>query len=198
MFEWSCSPYDSANDKYYLPYFGKTSKVIQLMRQPSIPFITIYPINTNEVNCTGLATALEFCYTTDLPLEIRSPRQAFQFFTLTRASETVFGVTRSIQVTATPTSARCDGNSVRRRCCEIMDFSLQDQFSINSSNLAIGFGPNQDSHIMPQTLSSLKYSVSSRIVTMLSVINGVRVVSTSPRSPPLRLAWLHIGKFTVF
>jgi len=196
MYKWTCSPYDSANENYSLPYFGETSEVFELTWQISVVGVTyVYPINFNELNCTGLVTALEFCYTTTLPLKNPSSRNAFQFLTLTRTSHTEFEVTRSIQVTATPSQERCrSGNP--HRCCEIMEFSLQDQFNLITPNLAIGFGPQQDSQINPQRLFPGVYPMytASSHISSTSLNSGSKYNLNAPSTRTLRLSWLHLGK----
>ena len=144
MYEGTCSPYDSANDKY-LSYQGKHSAVFQLKWQSCLyrrP--TIYPINTNEVNCTGLVTALKFCYNTAIPRRNPFARVAFNFLLINRQPGNEFKVAKSIPVRAT-SKACCrnfDGQRRRRRCCEIMKFNTSDQFKITSSNVTaamVGF-----------------------------------------------------------
>ena len=131
MYEWTCSPYDSANDKYYLPYFGETSEIFQFTWQDSTAGVSyVYPINSNELNCTRLVTALEFCYTTTIPPSNNSVSEVFNFLLLNRQTGNVFEVVNSILVRANPSQANCM-NSNPRRCCEVMEFNPQDQFNIN-------------------------------------------------------------------
>jgi len=196
MYEWKCSPYDSAYDRYYLPYFGENSEIFQLTWENSLNEGSyVYPINDNELNCTGLVTALKFCYTTTLPLVNQSPRNAFLFFTLTRTSnaEFEFEVTRSIQVTATPSSTTCTQDDPHQ-CCEIKEFSLQDRFNITSPNLAVGFGPRQDSQIVRQGLSDGVYPIYTTSSHRSSAsLNLGRTYTLNPSGEEaLRLAWLHI------
>ena len=96
-------------------------------------------------------TALEFCYTTTTGLNDNSARDAFNFLLLNRQTGNVFEVVKSILVRANSSQATCV-NSNLRRCCEVMEFNLQDQFNITSPNLAIGFGPRRVSQINHQGL----------------------------------------------
>ena len=196
MYEWTCSPYDSANDKYYLPYFGETSEIFQFTWQPSTGGTTyVYPINSNQLNCTGLVTALEFCYTTTIAPIDNSARDAFNFLLLNRQTGNRFEVVKSILVRATPSQATCM-NSNPRQCCEIMAFNDQNQFSIHSSNLAIGFSPQRDSHIHHQGLFTglyLLYTASTHI-TSVSLNSETTANLKAPVDRSLRLAWLHISE----
>jgi len=197
MYEWKCSPYDSDNNKYYLPHFGEISEIFQLTWQDSLVDVSyVYPINEIELNCTGLVTALEFCYTTTLSPNNRSPRNHFQFLTLKKLMNTEFEVTRSIPVTSNPTSASCMGGHTPRRCCAIKEFSPQDQFNITSPNFAIGFGPRKDNKINQQGLFAdmyPTYTTSSHTYNMPLNLDSNYIFS-NPGETTLRLAWLHIGK----
>ena len=196
MYEWTCSPYDSANDKYYLPYFGETSKIFQFTWQTSPVGITyVYRINSNELNCTGLVTALEFCYTTTIAPSDNSAREAFNFLLLNRQTSNRFEVVKSILVRATPSQANCM-NSNPRRCCEVMEFNPQDQFNITSPNLAIGFGPQRVSQINHQGLLSDLYPMytTSTHLTSAPLNSGSTTDLNAPVDRSLRLAWLHISE----
>ena len=198
MYEWKCSRYDSANDKYYLPYFGETSQVFQLTWEPSPVGVTyIYPINSNELNCTGLVTALEFCYTTTLSPNNPTSRKFFNFQMLNMKIGNVFEVKKTIPVAATPT-ANCT-NSNQRRCCEIMQFDTQDQFNITSPNLAFAIVPQKGNNkVILQGLYEDMYPMYSGLFYEYS--NPLMDTTTldSPVNQSLRLAWLHVGESNFF
>ena len=196
MYEWKCSPYDSANNRYYLPYFGETSEVFQFTWQNSTAGVTyVYPISSNELNCTGLVTALEFCYTTTIAPNDSSARDAFNFLLLNRQTGNVFEVVKSTLVRANVSQANCMSSNPRR-CCEVMEFNLQDQFNITSPNLAIGFGPRQDSQINHQGLHFGLYPMytASTLIASFSLNSGATIELTAPDEQSLRLAWLHISE----
>ena len=196
MYEWTCSPYDSANDKYYLPYFGETSEIFQFTWQSSTVEKTyVYPINSNQLNCTGLVTALEFCYTTATGLNDNSARDVFNFLLLNRQTGNVSEVVKSILVRANPSQATCMSSN-SRRCCEVMEFNPQDQFNITSPNLAIGFGPRRVSQINHQGLFAGIYPMYSGFchLTSLSLSPGSTTNLNVLVEQSLRLAWLHVGE----
>ena len=145
MYEWRCSPYDSVRDEYYVPNFG-TSGLFLSWLVSTVGVTYVYPINSSELNCAGIVTALEFCYNATAFFDDKSTKNAFNFLLLNRQIDNVFEVTKVIQVTATPFQASCI-SGYPRRCCETMEFKLQDRFSITSPDLAIGFGPPQDNTI---------------------------------------------------
>ena len=186
---WKCSPYDSANNRYYLPYFGETSEVFKLLWQDSTVGATyIYPINSNELNCTGLVTALEFCYTT---LDL-FPSNLFNFKILSRELNNVFNVMKSIRIRANPSLRRCAFS----RCCEIMEFDIQDQFNITSStDLAIAFGPRQGLIKNHQGLFANSYPMYTGFyhVANVPLDTGSSADLNAPVEVSLRLAWLHIS-----
>ena len=197
-YEWTCSPYDTANDKYCLPDFGGNSSLFQLTWQDSTPEVAyVYSINSDELNCTGIVTALEFCYTST----IRDPsqRSAFLFLLFNRTSENMFEVLKSIQITATPSSATCMPSDPDR-CCEVQEFKVQEQFSLSSPNLAIGFGPRQDSTILQQGFPDGQHPMytafSHTTTTSLDLGKTYDLGKSSNQS--LRLAWMHIGKRRLF
>ena len=196
MYEWTCSPYDSANDKYYIPHFGETSEAFQWTWQSSSVGVSyIYPINSIDLNCTGLVTALEFCYTTTASIDDTSSRNAFNFILLNGPIRNRFEVTKTIQILATSFEATCRiANPLR--CCEIMEFNLQDQFNITSPDLAIGFDTRQDSNINHQGLHTSSYPMYSGLsyAASSSLSLGSTVSSRHPIEQSLRLAWLHIGE----
>jgi len=199
MYEWTCSPFDSASDRYYLPDNRDTSNIFQFTWQDSAYGVSyVYPINENKLNCTGLVTALEFCYTTAIPPNNPNSTNAFQFLTLTRKHNNTFEVTKSIQVTATPSEARCVNTTHIHQCCEIMKFHLQDQFTIATNNLAIGFVP-QNSTIKLQGWHAslyLNYTASSyKLVSSRVLGNNITELGDQGNNS-LRIFWLHIGKLT--
>ena len=196
MYEWTCSPYDSDNDKYCLPYFGETSEIFQFTWQSSTVGATyVYPINSNELNCTGLVTDLEFCYTTTIAPSDSSARKAFNFLLLNRQTGNRFEVVKSILVRANPSQANCMSSNPHR-CCEVMKFNPQDQFNITSPNLVIGFGPRRVSQINHQGLLSGLYPMytTSTHLTSAPLNSGSITDLNAPVDRSLRLAWLHIGE----
>ena len=201
MFEWTCSPYDSVNDKYYLPYFGETSEIFQFVWEPSKPGVTyVYPINSNELNCTGLVTALEFCYTTTIPPNNQTTTNFFNFQMLKMKTGNVFEVNKTILVRATPSAANCT-NSNPRRCCEIMQFDTQDQFNITSPNLAFAIGPPREKIITHEGLFTGLYPMYSGLFYERN--DPLNLMGTTTLGSPvslqsLRLAWLHIGESNFF
>ena len=195
VYKWTCSPYDSANDKYYLPYFGETA--FQFIWQSSTPGTTfIYPINGNDLNCAGLVTALEFCYTTTLPSNNPVGIDIFIFFLLDRLIATAFDITKTILVRATPFTAHCM-NSNPRRCCEIMQFNNQDQFNITSSNLTVAIGPQLYNGSSYQGFFPGLHQMYDAITHLTSVplTTGSMRFFNIPVQHPHRLAWLHIGEY---
>ena len=200
MYEWTCSPYDSANDKYYLPYFGEASEIFQFTWQSSPAGITyVYPINSNQLNCTGLVTALEFCYTTTLPSNNRGTRNAFNFLLLNRQTGNSFEETKTVLVTATPFAASCMSSNPRQ-CCEVMQFNPQDQFNItSSSNLAIAIGPQIDGGFFTQGFFPNQHPMydATSYITSVAITSGSRDFN-APIQQPLRLAWLHIGESRIY
>ena len=200
IYKWTCSPYDSANDKYYLPYFGETSQVFQFTWQSSTVGTTyVYPINSSQLNCTGLVTALEFCYTTTLPSNNRGTRDALNFILLNRQTGNSFEETKTVLVTATPFAASCMSSNPRQ-CCEVMQFNPQDQFDItSSSNLAIAFGPQIDGRFSTQGFIPNQHPMydATSYITSVAITPGSRDFN-APIQQPLRLAWLHIGESRIY
>ena len=191
-YQWTCSPYDSDNDRYYLPYFGETSEIFDLMWQDSTVGATyVYPINSNELNCSGLVTALEFCYTT---LDFFD-RNFFNFQILSRDLNNVFNVMKSILIRANPSTSTC--NTFTRRCCEIMEFDIQDQFNITSPDLAIAFGPRQHITKNHEGLVASLYPMYTDFfhIADVSLDIGSSADLNAPVLVSLRLAWLHISTY---
>jgi len=200
MYEWTCSSYDSANDRYYLPDYGDTSNIFQFVWEASIVRGSyVYPINEDELNCTGNVTALKFCYTMTLSPENSTPTNSFQFLTLTRNHSNTFEVTRSIQVTASPSEVTCMNNSHPHRCCEKKEFNPQDQFSITTPNLAIGFVLQQSTVSLQGWHASayLNYSASSYISSSSLTLGTMHDLGKQGNNA-LRIFWLHISKFTEY
>jgi len=197
MYEWTCSPYDSDNNKYYLPYFGESSNIFQFTWQDSTDGVSyIYPINENELNCTGLVTALEFCYTTTAPSKSQSSRSVFNFLTLTRTSDNVFEVVRSTQLSSNPNNGANCMPTDPRRCCDVHEFSQEDQFNLSSPNFAFGFGPQEGNKISYQGLYADLYPMftANSHTSSSSLSPGNSFDLRSSEQQTLRLAWLHIGK----
>ena len=86
-----------------------------------------------------------------LPLNNATARSAFNFLLLNLPCGNEIMVNKTIQATATFPGDNCMSSNPTR-CCEIMELRSQDQFTINSPDLAIGFGPQQNGDIKLQGL----------------------------------------------
>ena len=148
----------------------------------------VYPINSSELNCTGLVTALEFCYTTMYSSNNPRTRNAFNFLLLHRQTGNSFEEANTVLVTATPPAAFCMSSNTHQ-CCEVMQFNPQDQFNItSSSNLAIAIGPQIDCRISPQGFFPVQHPMYDATSYITRVDFNAHVLQ------PLLLAWLHIGE----
>ena len=199
MYEWTCSPYDSANNRYYLPYFGETSDIFQLTWQSSAAGVTyVYPINSSELNCTGLVTALEFCYTTTIPPTNPQNPNTFRFLILTRTHGNTFEVTKSVLLTTNPARSTCINMDMStNKCCQVHAFSQEEDFHLPSPNSAFGFGPESSDTAIIQGLFADVYPAytTNAHTSSLNLSPGVSYNLRTSSDQTLRLAWLHLGKF---
>ena len=137
-------------------------------------------------------TALEFCYTT---LDI-FPSNLFNFQILSRELNNVFNVMKSILIRANPSLRTCGFI----RCCEIVEFDIQDQFNITSStDLVIGIGPRQGFTKNHQGLFPNLYPMCTGFfhVANVPLDTGSSADLNAPVLLSLRLAWLHISKLII-
>ena len=136
---WRCSPYDSTNRQYYIPYFGEHEDIFQYLWQPSSFGVSyIHEISGNELNCTGVVTGISFCFTVQHSFNLSRLVEIFKFHIITEDSRDYFTVTKSMTVAVIPSQSECRETSRSDlRCCDSVNLKQQYQFNL-SSNLTFG------------------------------------------------------------
>ncbi len=122
---------------YYLPNFGDGNHGAVFLlglggflddSQYGVTYI--YPIPSAEVNCSGIVSALEYCYTRTSD---SSTQLVFTLLILMQNNHE-FTITDKIDVRSTPGSSICTSS----RCCDTAVLDMSKQFPLPRSNFAFG------------------------------------------------------------
>lgn len=103
----------------------------------------LYPL-PDVLNCQGTVTALEFCYVIR-NFVFGTSTNILTFYTLEQAGS-AFTITNIIDVSSVPTAQICtEVSSISRTyCCDTMQLSSNDQFTLPAADFAFGFDVKTD------------------------------------------------------
>ena len=193
QYEWTCSAYDTASNRYYLPDYGGEARVRGYTWEDSPPGVSyVYPID--EINCNGIVTEVEFCYDERIAL-VNNPVSTliFTLLTLNQNSDN-FTVTRLIEIYSTPNSDRCSGTGNTRQCCDIAILTSVEQFHLPAQNFSFGVSiPSQTNTAVLPGLSDMIYRVPS-YTTRNPLILGSKTNLGVITHQTLRIMWFHISE----
>ena len=140
QYQWSCSPLDTDNGRYYLPDLPIVDDE-DLQFNEVIPsaadVVYIFPVPM--VNCSGTVSAIRYCYVTNMGLTgMEEP--VFTLITLEKASLRLT-IDKAISVQSTPSQEICSRlgtSSLAQLCCDTFSLTETDQFFLPSQNFAFG------------------------------------------------------------
>ncbi len=189
-YEWRCSPFDTVNNKYYLPDFGGTATVLGYTWQQSVVGTTyIYEVDPSTLTCSGTVTAVEFCYSRTTG----SDRDVFDLLILTRQDSNSIRVTKSIPIRFHPSSDQCD-SSDSSKCCDVMTLTEQNQFNIPTSNFLIGMNVETPNLAAPFVNLYSRFETTQYQLSVGRPTANSMLTLTGALTRPLRLMWFHISK----
>ena len=192
QYEWTCSAYDTASNRYYLPDFGGEASVHRYMWVGSSSGMSyVYPIG--EIDCTGIVTDVEFCYNAHVNL-INNPVSTLIFTLLSlNQNSDIYTVTRLIEIYSTPNSGKCSGTGITRQCCDIATLTSGKQFHLPAQNFSFGISiPSQTNAVLPG-LSDMMYRVPSYITPNTLILGSKTNLDVITRQT-LRTMWFHISE----
>ena len=192
QYEWTCSAYDTASNRYYLPDFGGEASVLRYTWEASLPGMSyVYPID--EINCTGIVTDVEFCYNARVNL-VNNPMSTLIFTLLSlNQNSHIFTVTRLIEICSTPNRDKCSGTGNTHQCCDIATLTSGDQFHLPAQNFYFGVSIPTNDDVLLLGLSDMMYRVPSYTThdpLTLGSMTNLDVITHQT----LRIMWFHISE----
>ena len=148
QYQWSCSPLDTANNRYLLPDLGirNDGDVADINNRliSSATEVYIYPL-PSSLSCGdgGTVTSFQFCYQGS---NFGTEQSIFRLLVLQQSGST-FTITNTVLVRSTPTDQICTSREVPRfllppvtvnYCCDTFTLDMAVQFSLPASNFAFG------------------------------------------------------------
>ena len=139
QYQWSCSPLDTANNRYLLPDLGirNDGDVADIRDRltPSATDVYIFPLPSSLSCNDGTVSAVQYCY---FGSNFGTEQSIFTLLIL-RQSGSTYTITDSVLVRSTPSDQICTRVLVIfNYCCDIITLDMPDQFSLPASNFAFG------------------------------------------------------------
>ena len=195
---------DAQTDRYYLPNLAEGSATdirngVVLGYWVDSPGGTtyIYGVDSNELNCSGIITEVQYCYrTTSSALD-----ESALAFTLSVLSQdgTEFRVVDTINIRTTPTDSICASIlfGLIYYCCDNTSLQMEDQFQLHSPNFAYSISIPASSSItlLGHRASSFPHLIVEQYVTTVSLNIGQSYVFTS--SDPKSNQTLRLFRFAL-
>ena len=140
QYQWSCSPLDTDNGRYYLPDLPVVDDEDLLPNKVAISAVgVVYIFPVPMVNCSGTVSAIRHCYVTTMGLT-GTEELVFTLITLERAGLRIT-IDKAISVQSTPSQEICSRlgtSSLAQLCCDTFSLTETDQFFLPSQNFAFG------------------------------------------------------------
>ena len=146
QYQWSCSPLDTANNRYILPDLG-----IRDEDDVGDNRFNLFPSNTDVVyifplpstlNCSGTVSAMQYCYGTSVN-NLGTEQLIFTLLTLEQ-NDLIFIINNTVVVRSTPSRDICTRREVVinfEYCCDTLSLEIADLFFLPVSNFAFGVIP---------------------------------------------------------
>ena len=143
QYQWSCSPLDTANNRYLLPDLGirndGDAADNRELLLASADAVYVFPL-PSSLNCSGRVSALQYCYEGS---NLGTEQSIFRLIILQQSGST-FTVNNTVLVRSTPSDQICTRGFVIflwrsvTHCCDTLTLEMSNQFNLPASNFAFG------------------------------------------------------------